>query len=173
MESSQEHSELQNEEWKEFGTTQTLPRVGCLTKLSNWARRTWVREVTKNPLTTQTELQSSLAEMREPARKTTISAALHTSRRNGRVARQKPLLRKRHMTACLEFAKRHGKASESMRQKMLWSNEMKIELFGLNAKCYIWRKLSTAHHPHNTILTVKHGGGSIMLWGCFSAARTW
>ena len=41
---------------------------------------------------------------------------------------------KRHMTAHLEFAKRHVDDSESMRQKILWSDETKIELFALNAK---------------------------------------
>ena len=40
-----------------------------------------------------------------------------------------------------------------------------MKLFGLNAKHHIWRK-------PGTIPTVKHGGGSIMLWGCFSAAGT-
>jgi hypothetical protein len=48
-----------------------------------------------------------------------------------------------------------------MRKKILWSNESKIELFGLNAR-----------RKPGTIPTVKHGGGSIMLCGCFSAAGT-
>ena len=65
-----------------------------------------------NPMTTLTELQSSLLEMRTPARRTPVSAALHKSWLYGRVARQKPLLIKRHMSARLEFAKRHVKDSE-------------------------------------------------------------
>ncbi len=59
-----------------------------------------------------------------------------------------------------------------MTNKILWSDETKIELFGLNSKRYVWRKPGTAHHLSNTVPTVKHGGGSIMLWGCFSAAGT-
>ena len=61
------------ENGKKYGTTQTLPRAGCLTKLSNRARRALVREVTKNSMTTLTELQSYLADMGEPARRTTVS----------------------------------------------------------------------------------------------------
>ena len=129
---------------KEYGTTRTLFRE--LAKLSNRARRTLVKEVTKNPMTTLTKLQSSLAEMVEPAGRTTVSAAFHKSRLYWRVARQKPFLRKSHMTARLEFAKRHGKDSESKRQKILWSDETKTEVFGLNAKLDVWQRPSTAHH---------------------------
>ena len=42
-----------------------------------------------------------------------------------------------------------------MRNNILWSDETKIELFGLNAKRHVWRK-------PGTIPTVKHGGGSII-----------
>ena len=59
----------------------------------------------------------------------------------------------------------HSSFSQTMRNKILWSDETKIELIGLNAKCHAWRK-------PGTITTVKHGGGSIMLWGCFSEAGT-
>jgi len=59
-----------------------------------------------------------------------------------------------------------------MRQNILRSDETKIELFGLHAKCYVGQKPSTAHHPSNTIHNLKHGGGSIMLWGCFLVAGT-
>ena len=50
------------------------------------------------------------------------------------------------------------KDSQTMRNKILWSDKTKIELFGLNAKRHNWRK-------HGTISMVKHGGGSIILSG--------
>ena len=97
-----------------------------------------VREVTKNQMVTLMELQSSSVEMGEPSRRTTISAALRQSGLYGRVARLKPFLSIRHMTAHLESAKRYLKDSQRMRNKILWSDETKIELSGLNAKRHVW-----------------------------------
>jgi transposase len=85
--------------WKKFGTTKTLSRAGCPAKLSYRGRWALVREVTKNPMVTLTELQSSSVEMGTPSRRTTISAALHQLSLYRRVARWKPLLSKRHMAA--------------------------------------------------------------------------
>ena len=115
-----------------------------------------VREVTKNPMVILTELQRSSVEMGEPFRRTTISAELHQSGHYGRVARWKPFLSKKHMIARLEFAKRHLKDSQTMRNKILWSDETKMELFCLNAKHHLLRK-------PGTIPTVKHGDGAIIL----------
>ena len=113
--------------------------------------------MTENPMVTLTGLQNSSVEMGEPSRRTTISAALHQSGLYGRMARRKPFLIKRHMTARLEFAKRHLKDSHTKRNMIHWSDETKIELFGLNAKSHVWMKPAT-------IPTVNHGGGNIMLW---------
>ena len=158
--------------WKKFGPTGTLPRASRPSKLSDRGRRALVMEVTNNPMDTLTELQGSSVERGEPSSRTTIAAALHQSGLYGIVARRKPLLSKRHMAACLAFAKRHLKGSQTTRNKILWSDETKIELFGVNAKRYVWRTPDTTHHLANTNPTVKHGSGSIMLWGCFSVAGT-
>ena len=87
--------------------------------MSNRARRVtqWVREVTKNPTVTLTELWKSSAETGEPARGMTISAALHHSGLYGRVARRKLLL-------SLEFAKRHLKDWEHEgKDALVWSDK--------------------------------------------------
>jgi hypothetical protein len=108
-------------------------------------RRALVREVTKNPMVTLTELQSATVDMREPARRTTIATALHQSGFYGRVARRKPLLSKRHITAHLPFAKRHLKDSQTMRNKILWSDETKMELW---PECQVSHLEETLHHPY-------------------------
>uniref|UniRef100_A0A8C2KA76 Transposase Tc1-like domain-containing protein n=1 Tax=Cyprinus carpio TaxID=7962 RepID=A0A8C2KA76_CYPCA len=73
---------------------------------------------------------------------------------------REPLLSARHMKARMEFAKKQ-------RIKVLWSDETKIEHFGLNSKRYVWRKPGTAHHLSNTVPTVKHGGGASCSGGVF------
>ena len=69
------------------------------------------------------------------------------------------------MTSRLEFAKKHLKDSQTMRNKILWSDETKTEFLGLNAKRHVWRK-------PGSLPKLKHGGGGIILWGCFSVAAT-
>ena len=54
-------------------------------------------------------------------------------------------------------------------EKIMWSDETKIELFGLNSTHRVWRK---KYNPKNNIPTMKLGGRNITLWGCFSVKGT-
>ena len=83
--------------------------------------------------------------MGEPFRRTTISAALHQSGIYGWVARQKPLLSKMHMTARLEFAKRHRKDSDHEKQdSLVWWNQDET----LWPECQASRLKETWQHPY-------------------------
>ena len=88
-----------------------------------------------------------------------------------RSVRKVPLLKKAHVQARLMFANKHLGDSELGWENVLWSDESKIELFGINSTCRVWRKIKADLDPKNTISTIKHGGGNIMLWGCFSAMK--
>lgn len=37
---------------------------------------------------------------------------------------------------------------------------------------FVWRKKGEAFNPENTVPTVKHRGGSVVLWGCCGTSGT-
>ena len=41
----------------------------------------------------------------------------------------------------------------------MWSDETKIEPFGINLTRHVWRKRNAEYNPKNTIPTVKHAFG--------------
>ncbi len=55
---------------------------------------------------------------------------------------------------------------------VLWSDETKINLFGSDGVKRVWRQPGEEYKDKYVLPTVKHGGGSVMVWGCMSAAGT-
>ncbi len=55
---------------------------------------------------------------------------------------------------------------------VLWSDETKINLFGSDGVKHVWRQPGEEYKDRCVLPTVKHGGGSVMVWGCMSAAST-
>ncbi len=55
---------------------------------------------------------------------------------------------------------------------VLWSDESKVNLFDSDGVQHVWRRPGEEYQENCALPTVKHGGGSIMVWGCMSAAGT-
>ena len=53
---------------------------------------------------------------------------------------------------------------------VLWSDEMKINLFGSNGFKHVWQRPGEEYKDKCVMPTVKHGGGNVMVLGCMSAA---
>ncbi len=127
-----------------------------------------MRTVRNQPRTIREDLVNDLKAAGIIVTKKTIGNTLHLEGLKPCSARKVPLLKKAHVQGRLRFAN----DSEENWVKVLWSDETKIELFGINSTRRVWRRRNAAYDPKNTIPTVKHGGGNIMLWGCFSAKGT-
>lgn len=158
--------------FKESHKVQNMPGRGRKRKISKTLERKLVRDVSKGPRTTAKTLANDLATSGIIVSKKTITRALHRNQLRGCRPRKTPLLKKRHLQARVKYAQDNLEKDYSYWKRVLWSDETKLELFGHRDTAYVWRKKGEAFNPKNTVPTVKHGGGSIMLWGCFSASGT-
>ncbi|KAF2988691.1 hypothetical protein MJC1_04231 [Methylocystis sp. MJC1] len=123
------------------------------------------RTVSKNPRTTRRDLVNDLQRAGTKVTKFTISNTLRRQGLKSCSARRVPLLKPVHVQARLKFANDHLDDPEEEWEKVMWSDETKIYIFGLNSTRCAWRKKKDEYNPKNTIPTVKHGGGNIILWG--------
>ncbi|KAK3543393.1 hypothetical protein QTP70_020416 [Hemibagrus guttatus] len=155
--------------WKTYKTTDNLPRSGAPRKISPRGVKMITRTVSKNPRTTRGDLVNDLQRAGTKVTKATISNTLRRQGLKSCSARRVPLLKPVHVRAHLKFAREHLDDPEEDWENVIWPDETKIELFGKNSTCRVWRRKNAELHPKNTIPTVKHGVGNIMLCGCFSA----
>uniref|UniRef100_A0AAR2ITL0 Transposase Tc1-like domain-containing protein n=1 Tax=Pygocentrus nattereri TaxID=42514 RepID=A0AAR2ITL0_PYGNA len=157
--------------WKTFKTTANLPRSGAPRKISARGVKMITRTVSRNPRTTRGDLVNDLPRAGTNVTKATVSNTLRRQELRSYSARRVPLLKPVHIWAHLKFAREHLDVPEEYWDNVLWSDETKVELFGTNTTRRVWRRVNAELHPKNTIPTVKHGGGNIMLWGGFSWLR--
>ncbi|KAK6318927.1 hypothetical protein J4Q44_G00101380 [Coregonus suidteri] len=153
--------------WKKFKITVNHPRSGAPCKISPPGASMIMRKVKDQPRTTWQDLVNDLKRAGTTVSKKTISNTLRCHGLKSCSARKVPLLKPAHVQARLKFANDHLDDPEEEWENVMWSDETKIELFGLNSTRSVWRK-KDEYNPKNTIPTVKHGGGNIILWGCFS-----
>ncbi|CAD6196871.1 unnamed protein product [Caenorhabditis auriculariae] len=70
----------------------------------------------------------------------------------------------------VKWAKEHLNWTRQDWNKILWSDESKFLLFGSDGIQWVRRPIGSRYHPKYQLPTVKHGGGSCMVWGAFSGS---
>jgi transposase len=90
---------------------------------------------------------------------------------HGRVCVKKPLLRPANKIRRLEWARAHKNWTVEQWKQVLWSDEKKFELFNSKRRQYCRRKEGEDLRDDTIQPTVKHGGGSLMFWGCFGNSQ--
>ncbi len=99
----------------------------------------------------------------QPVSSQTIWPTLHQIGLHGCCPRRKPLLR---------WCTRKPANSLDYWNHVLWSDETNINLFCSDGVKRVWRQPGEEYKRQVCLPSVKHGGGSVMVWGCMSAAGT-
>ncbi len=158
--------------FKKDGTaTISQRRPGRPRKLTPRQERLLMSRVEENrhesslQLSKEVESQTGVTISRDTIRRTLQRNGMHGCR-----PRKKPLLKPRHKKARLEFARAHADKDEDYWDSILWSDETKRNVFGTDGFKTVWRRKGEEYKEKCMVPTVKHGGGSVLMWGCMSAA---
>ncbi|GBN27051.1 Transposable element Tcb1 transposase [Araneus ventricosus] len=157
--------------YKKTKSVKNKPRTGCPRCFTELEERWIVRKVICNPKTSAVKLTLKAQQrFNKSVSPEMVRDILRKYNFHGRVARRKPFLSKAHQRARLEFAKSYIKKPPEFWNSVLFVVESKYNVFGSDGKQMVWRKPNSELEMKNLTPSVKHGGGSQMIWGCMSAS---
>jgi len=117
---------------------------------------------------TAPDLRAELNGMRDtPVSTSTVQRRLREYGLMGRIAVKKPFLRKQNKIKRLGWARKYSKWTVKQWSKVLFTDESKFEIFGGKRRVYVRRMRGERCINQYITPTVKHGGGSVMVGGCF------
>ncbi len=153
------------------GSTQNRPRHDRPKKLSAHARRHIQRLSLGNRRMSAASIAGDVEGVGgQPVSAQTIRRTLYIIGLHGCRPRRKPLLKMMHKKARKQFAEDKQTKHMDYWNHVLWSDETKINLFDSDGVKRVWQQPGEEYKDKCVLPTVKHGGGSVMVWGCMSAA---
>ena len=158
---------------REGKTSSAKHRSGRKLKLSERDRRTLNGIVREDRKTTAPKITAELNEhLKNPVSTKTVRRELHKSGFYGRAAIRKPLLSKTNVSKHLEWCRNLQNWSLEQWKNVIFSDESSFTLFPTSGRVYVWRQPKEAFNRDCLLPTVKHGGGSVMIWGAISWKST-
>jgi transposase len=137
--------------------------------LSDTDKRKILRDITSGSCDTAKQASTTLQDIGITVSPTTIRRALKEGGLHAAPKTKKPLLSKKHRQSRLDFANRHKDWTIADWRRVIWSDETKINRFGSDGRTWCWKSYGEAPSNRTCQATVKHGGGSLMVWGCMTA----
>jgi Transposase len=98
----------------------------------------------------------------------TVKRRLRDAGLNTRGSAKKPLIREKNRKVQLEFARKYRYLISNYWAKVLLRDESKYKLFGSDGIRYMRRPEGKIMNVRYILSTVKHGGGNVMVWVCFT-----
>lgn len=151
------------------GSTVNQPRTGRPRKTSATNDNHIRCMVKRNPKIAAPEINQTLQEVGVSVSDQTVRNRIHEAGLRGYRAKKKPLISAKNRKARLEFARNHVDKPVSFWDKVIWTDETKINMFQSDGAGTVWRPSGKADDPRYTTPTVKYGGGNIMAWACISS----
>lgn len=153
------------------GSALSAPRSGRPRKTTKQLDRVLVRDVLANRRASARSIAVVVEEQYGAVLSpSTIRNRLHEAGLNGRSARKKPYLSKKHREQRRAYARKLLKLSESDWQKMMFSDEASVQLHGATGRVWVWRKVDEAFCDGTVKLSFPSSRQSLMIWGCMSRA---
>jgi transposase len=156
--------------WLTNHTLEDLGRVGRPTLLDEPTQRRIVNLITSRRCSTAVEVRTHL-KINEDI-EISVSTIRRILRNHGLVSgvkKKKPYLSDSHRKTRLAFAKKYEKWTVEDWSKVIWSDESRFQIFGSDGKQYYWKRHGEPLNQFHVKPTMKYGGGSIMIWGCFTS----
>lgn len=154
---------------RETGNLKDRPREGRPVKFTKREERRTVRKITRNECSTAVDIQKELKKEGKDVSTETVRRVLKKKGLKSKVKCKKPFLSKKHKQQRLKFALNHREWTIEMWRQVIWSDESKFMIFGSDGREYCWKRPSEPLKDCHIKPTVKFGGGSIMVWGCFTS----
>lgn len=138
-------------------------------KLTDRDQRTLKRIVARKRKTTAANVTAELnTHLSNTVSIKTVRRELHKAKIYGRAAIAKPFISASNAKQRMKWCHDHKNWTLDDWKNVVWLDESSFTLFPTNGRVYVWRTPREAYHSDCLLPTVKHGGGSVMIWAAIS-----
>ncbi len=139
-------------------------------KLTTRNEKFCAKQITSGTSKSVTELTKTLKEDHNISiDRRTVARALNNQGLRAGEKKKKPGLSQKNIKARLEWAKEHKDWTVEDWNRVIFSDESKINRFNSDGRSWCWYRDVNQIEDRTVNITYKHGGGGVMVWGCLTS----